>query len=294
MRNMFRATGIMLVVLLLAGCSAFRAGYDVNNIRNAQAVGSDFTKALTDEYRQIAVYEADEMYDWIDADYFARKGLRTADGEVVAPEQIADWNLPADKIDEMTKARHDLVTLLDAGARDKFPKLAAHAQGRFDCWIEQQEENHQPDHIAACRDAFYAALEKLRAAMMPEPEAMPAPAPEPMPMAKPQSAIIYFAFDSAKLSDVGKQIVADTVESAKAANAKEFSVTGYADRAGPEDYNLNLSLRRANAVHDALVSLGVDPALISIAGRGEAENAVPTPDGVAEQANRRVEVIALQ
>lgn len=292
MRSMFRVAGVVLGVIFLAGCGSFRAGYDVENIRNAQAVGSDFTKALTEEYRQIAVYEADEMYDWPDAGYFARKGLRAADGEAVEPENIADWDLPADKVDELTKARHDLVTLLDASARDKFPQLAGHAQGRFDCWIEQQEENHQPEHIAACRDAFYAALEKLRAAMTPEPEAMPEP--EPMPMAKPQSAIIYFAFDSDVLSDVGRTIVSDTVESASEAGAQEFTVTGHADRAGPEDYNMNLSLRRANAVREALVSLGVNPAFISIAGRGEAENAVPTADGVAEQANRRVELIVLQ
>jgi OOP family OmpA-OmpF porin len=291
---MVRAAGVVLGVIVLAGCGAFRAGYDVENIRNVQAVGSDFTKALTEEYRQIALFEADEMYDWPDAGYFARKGLRTAAGEVVEPEQIADWNLPADKVDELTKARHDLVTLLDASARDKFPQLAGRAQGRFDCWIEQQEENHQPDHIAACRDEFYVALEKLRAAMTPEPEPMPAPEPEPMPMAKPQSAIIYFAFDSAKLSDVGRSIVAETVEKAKEADAQEFTVTGHADRAGPADYNMNLSLRRANAVREALVSMGVNPAFISIAGRGEAENAVPTADGVAEQANRRVELIVLQ
>jgi len=294
MRSIFRAAAVVLGVGLLAGCGAFRAGYDVENIRSAQAVGSDFTKALTEEYRQIALFEADEMYDWTDAGYFARKGLRTADGEVVEPEHIADWSLPADKVDELTKARHDLVTLLDASARDKFPELAGHAQGRFDCWIEQQEENHQPDHIAACRDAFYAALEKLRAAMTPEPEAMPAPEPEPMPMAKPQSAIIYFAFDSDALSEVGRTIVSDTVESAKEAGVQDYTVTGHADRAGPEDYNMNLSLRRANAVREALVSLGVNPANVSIAGRGEAENAVPTADGVAEQANRRVELIVLQ
>jgi len=291
---MIRVAGVVLGVAFLAGCGAFRAGYDVENIRSAQGTGSDFTKALTEEYRQIAVYEADEMYDWPDADYFARKGLRTAGGEVAEPEHIADWKLPADKVDELTKARHDLVTLLDAGARDKFPQLAGHAQGRFDCWIEQQEENHQPEHIAACRDEFYITLEKLRTAMTPEPEAMPAPEPMPMAMAKPQSAIIYFAFDSDALSEVGRSIVADTVESAKTAGAKEFTVTGHADRAGSEDYNMNLSLRRANAIREALVSLGVDPALISIAGRGEAENAVPTADGVAEQANRRVELIVLQ
>ena len=34
----------------------------------------------------------------------------------------------------------------------------ARAQATYDCWIEQATENFQPKHIAACRDAFYAAM----------------------------------------------------------------------------------------------------------------------------------------
>jgi OOP family OmpA-OmpF porin len=73
----------------------------------------------------------------------------------------------------------------------------------------------------------------------------------------------------------------------------DYSVTGHADRAGPEAYNLDLSLRRANAVRDALIQRGVKASGISVAGRGEAEPAVPTADGVPEAANRRVEIILL-
>lgn len=63
------------------------------------------------------------------------------------PEQIADWKLPADKVDELTSARRQLVALLIKTARYEAPAKAAHAPGRFDYWIEQKEENHQPEHI---------------------------------------------------------------------------------------------------------------------------------------------------
>ena len=69
------------------------------------------------------------------------------------------------------------------------------------------------------------------------------------------------------------------------------SATGHADRSGSEDYNLALSLRRADTVREALIAGGVGADAITTAGRGESENAVPTADGVKEQANRRVEVI---
>ena len=71
----------------------------------------------------------------------------------------------------------------------------------------------------------------------------------------------------------------------------EFSVTGHADRAGSEDYNAALSIARANAVKGALAARGVADGSVSVAGRGESDPAVPTADGVAEQANRRVVII---
>jgi OOP family OmpA-OmpF porin len=42
-----------------------------------------------------------------------------------------------------------------------------------------------------------------------------------------------------------------------------------------------------------LIARGVKEGGISVAGRGEAEPAVPTEDGVREPANRRVEIILL-
>ena len=269
-----KLVGALAALGILSGC----VGSDIDAMRTAEGTGSPFTQALTEEYRQIVLFEADEMYDWPDAGYFARKGLAAAGGEVVAPEEVANWNLPADHVDELSAARADLVSLLDAGARDRFPELAARAQGRYDCWIEQQEENHQPDHIAACKEEFYAALEELRAAM-----SGTAAAPEPF--------VVYFAFDSAAIDDAGNGVITDAVSFAQREGMIEFSVTGHADRAGSEDYNVRLSLRRANAVADALVAKGILPQNISVAGRGEADNAVPTADGVAEQGNRRVEIV---
>ncbi|SKA31105.1 OmpA family protein, partial [Enhydrobacter aerosaccus] len=62
---------------------------------------------------------------------------------------------------------------------------------------------------------------------------------------------------------------------------------------GPESYNMALSLRRANAVKDALVRNGVPATAISVVGKGEQGLLVPTADGVREPQNRRV-VIEIQ
>jgi OOP family OmpA-OmpF porin len=291
--NILKVSAALALAAALAGCAALTAGYDIKNLRSAQATGDAFTQALTEEYRDLMNFEADEMYDWRDAGHYARKGLRTAAGEVLDPDTVGSRRLPADTVDELTSARAELMGLLNANARSKFPKLAARAQGRYDCWLEQQEENIQPDHIASCRDEFYVALEKLKAAMAPKPMPKAEPAPAPKPQA-PEPFTVYFGFDSTTLNAAALAIIDKAVAQAKKFGTVDFSATGHADRAGPAEYNLGLSLRRADAVRDALAARGITSARISVGGRGEAENAVSTADGVREPANRRVEVIILE
>src|SRR6185312_15997413 len=68
-------------------------------------------------------------------------------------------------------------------------------------------------------------------------------------------------------------------------------VTGYADRSGSARYNQRLSVLRARHVAHALARMGVPWRAMAISGRGENDNAVPTPDGVREPRNRRVTVV---
>src|SRR5690606_9640762 len=73
-------------------------------------------------------------------------------------------------------------------------------------------------------------------------------------------------------------------------NANRVDLIGHADRSGAADYNQRLSERRAQSVRDYLSRQGVPGNAISATGRGEADPRVPTPDGVREQENRRVEI----
>lgn len=266
--------GALAALGILSGC----VGSDIDAMRTAEGTGSPFTQALTEEYRQIVLFEADEMYDWPDAGYFARKGLAAAGGEVVAPEEVANWNLEPEHAEELSAARADLVSLLDAGARDRFPELAARAQGRYDCWIEQQEEGWQTEDIAACRDGFYAAMTELDALLG-------------TPAAGPSPYTIYFAWDSDVVTAAGDVAVDNAIAAASKMGLSEYAVTGYTDTSGSAQYNLGLSLRRANSVKESLMARGVPEENISVAGRGESDLAVPTPDGVREQANRRAVII---
>jgi outer membrane protein OmpA-like peptidoglycan-associated protein len=67
-------------------------------------------------------------------------------------------------------------------------------------------------------------------------------------------------------------------------------VIGHTDRVGADDANDALSLQRAQTMREAMLGLGIPPARIRAAGRGEREPLVPTADGVEEPRNRRVEI----
>jgi OOP family OmpA-OmpF porin len=272
-----RLLAVLGAVGFLAACST-----DLDRIRTTEASGgTPFTQALTTEYRDLAVFEADEMFDWRDAGYYARRGLAAADGEVVQPEDPANRDLPADTLGEITDVRGRLLAALDGGARDSKSELAARAQARFDCWLEQQEENFQYDHISACKDELLAALAELEAA----PAAVEAPAPAP------NVYLVLFDFDKSNINDAAKAVVNQVVADFAANKSTAISVTGHTDRAGSATYNEKLSERRADAVREALIASGVPAEAITTAWKGEAENAVPTADGVKEQANRRAEII---
>jgi OOP family OmpA-OmpF porin len=70
-----------------------------------------------------------------------------------------------------------------------------------------------------------------------------------------------------------------------------ITATGHTDTSGPEAYNMALSLRRANAVKDALVRDGVPAQAITVIGMGEKGLLVQTGDNVREPQNRRVEIV---
>jgi OOP family OmpA-OmpF porin len=258
----------------LAGCAS-----DIKQMRDVQPTGgTPFTQALTEEYRKFVVFEADEMNDWVDANYFSRKGLAAANGDIVLPEELGIWDLPPEKVDELASARGRLMRALDAGARDSNPQVAATAQARFDCWVEQTEEIDQDKDIAACRDEFLKAMEEL--------EAKPAAMSE-----NPEKYIVLFDFDKSNINAEGQSVIDKVVAAAGKMGTVNISATGHADRSGSETYNMALSLRRADAVRAALIAGGLSGDAITVAGRGESEPAVPTADGVKEPANRRVEII---
>jgi outer membrane protein OmpA-like peptidoglycan-associated protein len=122
----------------------------------------------------------------------------------------------------------------------------------------------------------------------PPPMAAAVPAPPPPPAA--QVFIVFFDWDKDTVTSQGMQIVQRAAAEYKSGRAVRLQVTGYTDRSGSPGYNQRLSERRATNVARALAGMGVPQDQMTVSGKGENGNRVPTANGVREPQNRRVEI----
>ena len=298
--NLFRGLLVGTAVLALSACTGFKSHKEIDALNEARAVGSPFTQQLAAEYRDFANAEQNTNFDYPDALHFARKGLAAAAGEVVLPEPVSDWNLSAESTDALAAARARLMSAFDAGAREIAPKEAAMAQGRFDCWIENEEEgNTFQEGRLSCRQGFEDVMNALEGMVKAPPpaatEIMTPVEPLAVDASKPMEVkdavyLVFFDFDKSGILPAGDNVIQAAVDEIKSRNLNAVNVVGHADSAGSNAYNKRLSLKRANAVKSALVRLGVDPKIIRVDHKGEDELMVPTPDGVREPANRRTSI----
>jgi len=222
--------------------------------------------------------------DWVDADYFARKGQAAERGEIVPPEDNANWAIPLEQPygfrTQMAQARVRLVNDLDRGGRDRFPGLAARAQVSYDCWLERTEGDWVHEFDGACHKDFLATIAALEAALAPPAAAAPAT----------HEYNVYFDFDRSNLTREGRQVVDQAAAAMQRDKSSGIRLVGKADLAGTDRYNLALSHRRADTVRKALIADGVPANTIDERWVGDRQPPVPTAHGVREPRNRVVEI----
>jgi peptidoglycan-associated lipoprotein len=79
----------------------------------------------------------------------------------------------------------------------------------------------------------------------------------------------FFDFDKSEIRADQKDAVAANAQWLRAHTTVGVTIEGHCDERGTREYNLALGERRANAVRDALVALGVDPAQIKTISYGK-------------------------
>ena len=136
----------------------------------------------------------------------------------------------------------------------------------------------------------------------PPPPPSPAPTPAPTPPSEEEVfknktleqlnaekplGDVFFALDSTDLTAEARGALAKDVDWMKKWTSTKVMVEGHADSRGTNEYNLALGERRADAVRNYLVSLGVPTDRMTIVSKGEEQPFCSEDTETCWQQNRR-------
>lgn len=105
-----------------------------------------------------------------------------------------------------------------------------------------------------------------------------------------ESGAINFEESSANFRSSAYPRLDRVIALANACGNSEISITGYTDSSGNDLWNQRLSLLRANAVGDYIVSGGVDRARLQVAGAGSSAPIADDSTRYGRSLNRRIEI----
>ncbi len=279
----FRLVPLGLVLLTVAGCGAERfntrwtsPGYKASAVSNNAAAQTYYDGAIKEtpgepyyELNLAAAYQKQGRMDLAAPLY--RSVLEQ--GTNIYPARVTAGS-----------ARRSLAEIACDNLRSA---PAAPAETALRCQPVAQAAPPPPPPAPQAAPPAPPAPPVAQAAPPPPPVVTP---PSPPPIPRPTSFWVYFDFDRSDINAEGRSTIDTIAAEARRDATLRIRVVGKADRAGPEDYNMRLSQRRANAVRDLLTQRGVSANQIEAVGVGEAQPPVATPDSVREPRNRVVEI----
>ena len=138
----------------------------------------------------------------------------------------------------------------------------------------------------------------------PPPPPPPKPAPAPPPRALTEDEIfqrktlaelnaemplgdVFFDYDMSTIREDGRPVLQRNADYLRRWTSTRVSIEGHADSRGTSEYNLALGARRAGAVRDYLVSLGIAADRLLAVSRGEETPQCTEENEACWQRNRR-------
>lgn len=125
------------------------------------------------------------------------------------------------------------------------------------------------------------------------PTAAAATTPRPAAV-QPQLPRLHFEFDSTRLTPASVPRLREIMEALQQWPEAKIELGGHTDAVGRRPYNQNLSLRRARAVVDWLVSAGIDGARLQTRGYGDSRPLADNHSRKGRAMNRRVELVVIK
>ena len=266
---------------------------------------NEFSQHLFEAYKIKADFEAKEMHDWNSAKLYAEKALKASKGNTIYPQKISYWKLSQEE-EKLKMGYFNLLNVYD-DAIYADPLNLAKAISSLDCWSEQQKEGWQIWDINKCRDDFLNAMHDIYESLTKKnnENANINNKTEVKTTTSNDSAkifdedlnqstlqIIYFDFDKSNLSEVSLKKIKKFIGNNRNV-MKKFIIVGHTDSKGTKEYNMTLSVERAETIKDILLKLEIKKENIKILGKGEDDLKIKTADGIAHPANRRAEISPL-
>jgi outer membrane protein OmpA-like peptidoglycan-associated protein len=105
---------------------------------------------------------------------------------------------------------------------------------------------------------------------------------------------IFFAFDKDALTTASYPELERVLEYLQSGRIQKIEIAGHTDSKGPDEYNLNLSKRRARSVYNYFLSNGIDRSRLESVGYGESKPVDTNDTDEGRKKNRRVEFKVLE
>jgi outer membrane protein OmpA-like peptidoglycan-associated protein len=222
--------------------------------------------------------------------------LTTETAELIAQKQRLDRQRELEKRQALTEAERARLAAEQARLAAEQARLEAE-QARLAARTEAErataaEKEAEAARLAALADAERAARAKADAdALMQELSELKAQQTERgivLTMGE-----VLFAFAKADLSTGAHRSVSRLAAFLQKYPNRSVLIEGHTDSVGSDEYNLDLSRRRAESVKARLVMDGVEPGRITTVGYGKRFPAFSNDTAANRAMNRRVEVVIL-
>ncbi|MEJ8848607.1 OmpA family protein [Variovorax rhizosphaerae] len=247
----------------------------------------------------------------LDAQWFflGRQGMRAWSMSSVQPYLVAGIGAINDKVHTQFGSDNKTSFMANAGVGVVWPfaswgRLTADVRYRYDDNRSRfvNNQGHLDDWLVTVGLQIPLGPVPQVAQAAPPPRAPVVVAPPPPPPPPPPvrnfelAADGTFEFDKAVLTATGRSRIDAMLQELRSVGfrPRSIQIVGYTDPLGSVDYNQRLSVARANAVRDYMVSRGGVPAtVIQTEGRGKTELKVTEADCKAQgKARKRADLIA--
>ena len=160
MNTTIRVAMLATSIAALSACGVIHPEVVDQNAMNYKAAqtapdkGTAFQRSLHQGYADFGRWEFQQA-DFRDTKYYTDRAHMSANGQTVQPVTLSERALASPYQGELVNGRARLMQVVSNNETTaRVPGPAGAAQVYFDCWAEQAEEGHQPEHIAYCKNGF--------------------------------------------------------------------------------------------------------------------------------------------